>query len=302
MIIRALIFSTFIVALPASSWAAVIIKQSSAPTVGLSGYTTYTLTAETNTGSIQGFDFASLSSYGFFGSMNQVNPFALPTIFNDNNALFAVVGADVSQDSQFKFRSSDLTVPAGFASESTSSLRAVFAASAPLGTNVPFVQLTVPNAAAGVINFAGQIQTVLNGAVTNNDVSSTFCLSCIPPQIVDAVINNVDPNNPGFVEHTVQFNGLAGTLSGFAFDSFVAAPGSSGTGPAIPATLNTSTRKFNWNTIGSPLGTYKWTFNATNNYGFDTGSITVNVTVPEPTIAVLLGLAFVGCLSIIRRR
>jgi hypothetical protein len=153
--------------------AGVIISASGTPTVGLAGYTTYTLTAATNDGSqIQGFDFASLPAYGFFGTMNQLNPAGAATIFADNNAFIPFIpGFDYSQDSQFKFFSSNLTIPAGFASESNTQLRAVFAASAPLGTSVPFVQLAIPNAAAGSVSFVGQIQTVVGSSVTNVDVS-----------------------------------------------------------------------------------------------------------------------------------
>lgn len=172
--LRNTFFATLaVLTVAASSQAAIIIKQTSAPTVGLAGYTTFTLTAETDTGSIQGFDFASQPTYGFFGSMNQVNPFTLPTIFMDNNATFAAVSTDVSADSQFKFQSGQLTIPAGFASESTSQLRAVFAAGAPLGTSVAFVQLAVPNAAAAVVNYVGQIQVTTGSNVVNVDVAGS---------------------------------------------------------------------------------------------------------------------------------
>jgi hypothetical protein len=50
------------------SQAAVNITQSSVPTVGLAGYHTHTLTANTDDGSqIQGFDFGSQPSFGFLG-------------------------------------------------------------------------------------------------------------------------------------------------------------------------------------------------------------------------------------------
>lgn len=282
--------------------AAVIITSSGAPTVGLPNYTTYTLTATTDIGQIQGFDFASQPAYGLFGSMNQVNPAGIATIFTDANAFFPFVSADVSQDSQFKFASSAVTVPAGFASESATSLRAVFAASAPLGASVPFAQLAIPNS-SGNFNYVGQIQTVLGGIVTDVNVAGTNCLGCIPPQIVDATINNLDANNPGVVNHTVQLvTPVSASLSNFAFDSFVPSPGGFGTGPATPATFNTSTRKFNWNTVGSPLGTYKWTLTATNNFGFDNGSITVNVTVPEPASVGLLCVALFSLASCVPKR
>jgi len=151
--LRNTFFTTLaVLSLAASSEAGVIISQSSSPTIGKAGYSTVTLTATTNDGSqIQGFDFASLPAYGFFGSMNQVNPGGNPTIFQDSNSFFSFVGADVTQDSQFKFLSSNLTVPSGFASESATQLRAVFAASAPMGTSVPFVQLAIPDALLGTV-------------------------------------------------------------------------------------------------------------------------------------------------------
>jgi hypothetical protein len=164
--------------------AGVIITETIAPTIGKPGYRTYTVTATTNDGSqIQGFDFASLPTYGCFGLMNQVNPAGSSTIFEDSNSFFSFVGADVSQDSQFLFLSSNLTVPSGFASESGTQLRAVFAASSPLGTSVPFAQFA---ATVGSIEVIGQIQTVVGSRVTNNDVE--FLAAFIPePSLVSLV-------------------------------------------------------------------------------------------------------------------
>jgi hypothetical protein len=65
---------------------ALTLSVSSAPTTNLSGYTTDTLTVTDSdpTEKLVGFNFAG-PNYGFFGPMNQVNPFGLPTIFSDNN-------------------------------------------------------------------------------------------------------------------------------------------------------------------------------------------------------------------------
>jgi hypothetical protein len=160
------------VVLAAPSQAGVIVTQSSTPTLLLAGYTTWTLTATTDDGSaIVGFDFASQPEYGFFGPMNQLNPAGLHTIFQDANGFIPFVpNWDWSQDSQFKFNSNTLTVPAGFASESNSQLRAVFASATGWGTSVPFVQLAIPDAAAATVTFAGQVQTQLGSAnpVDNN--------------------------------------------------------------------------------------------------------------------------------------
>ena len=295
-----------VLVLAACSQAGVIITSQGVPTVGLSGYTTYTLTATTNDGSqILGFDFASQSTYGFFGTLNQLNPAGLPTIFQDNNAFIPFFsGWDISQDSQFKFVSTNVTVPAGFSSESSSQLRAIFAAPAPLGTSVPFVQIVTNG---GGITFTGQVQTVIGSVVTDNNVSgiAQTCLDCSPPHVTDETIDNVNANIPGSIHHQIQVSALNSLImiGSFQFDSYAPAPGVSGTGPAIPAALDNtdaSTYFFNWNTIGSPLGTYKWTFTAYAGGFSDDGSLTVRITaVPEPGTLVLCVISF--CWSRMRR-
>jgi hypothetical protein len=164
------------IAAASSSQAGVIITRSDAPTVGLPGFTTVTLTATTDNGSqLRGFDFASLPAYGFFGPMNQVNPAGTATVFADNNSFFPFVGADVSQDSQFKFFTNQVTVPAGFSSESNSKLRAIFASGVALGTSLAFVQLAIPDAAVATVNYLGQIQTTLGSAnPIDNNVSGSI--------------------------------------------------------------------------------------------------------------------------------
>lgn len=294
----ALIFSASVV----SARAGVFVTMTSVPTVNLPNYTTYTLTAQSNDGAdIPGFDFASQPTYGFFGAMNQVNPAGLATVFTDNNAVITALGGNVSQDSQFKFNSSAVVVPGGFASESSVHLRAIFASGVPLGTSVPFAQFALPN--GGDFSFKGQIVTWLRPAEpVENDVLFFSCLTgpCgSPPQMVDDIINNVNPNVPGLLTHTISASQIA-ALSNFKFDSYVPAPGFSGTGPATPATLNLSTREFRWNTVGSAPGTYKWTMTAGNTVGFDNGSLTVNV-IPEPATYSLVGLPLIA-LAFIRRR
>lgn len=147
------------------SQAQVYITYDASPTVGLAGYTTWTLKASTYDGrKIVGFDFASQPYYGFgfFGPMNQVNPAGVPTIFQDANIFFWYVGADVSQDSQFLFNTSAVVVPAGFASESSRELRAVIYSETSLGTtNVPFVQVVIPD--DSVVSFHGTVTVSQRG-------------------------------------------------------------------------------------------------------------------------------------------
>jgi hypothetical protein len=134
---------------------------------------------------------------------------------------------------------------------------------------------------------------------------SLDCLACVPPVAGDDVIDNVNANVPGLVERqlTIQSYPIGGavTLSNFAFNSFTPPPGGSGAGPANPASLDSATQKFTWNTVGSPLGSYKWTYTAQNSFGSDSGSITVNITIPESATCSLAGLTLVG-LGFVRRR
>jgi hypothetical protein len=82
--------------------AAVVVTATSVPTTGLSGFETWTVRAASDGMAINGIDIS------FDGAMNQVNPFGLASIFQDNNGTFVAVGANASQDSQFLFTSSQV--------------------------------------------------------------------------------------------------------------------------------------------------------------------------------------------------
>jgi len=154
------------------------ISISSAPTVGLAGMTTYTLTGTAAAGEkVVGFDFVGGGgAYGITGPLNQVNPFSLPTVFNDNNTLFVPAGKDVSQDSQFLVKSTD-----GIAitpSESANALKGAFAflpANLPAGNSLAFVQLVSDNPTA--VHYNGTL-TIRNQA--GEDRLETFEGSLIP--------------------------------------------------------------------------------------------------------------------------
>ena len=86
----------------ASANAAVLITSTGTPTTDLPGYTTWTVSATSDSGSINGIDIT------FAGAMNQVNPFGLATTFSNNNGAISGTGGHVSQDSQFLFHSGDI--------------------------------------------------------------------------------------------------------------------------------------------------------------------------------------------------
>lgn len=97
------------------------------PTPGLPGFLTYTIMAASPvaTDKVIGFDFlGGGGSYGITGNLNQVNPASLPTVFNDYDPLFPIIGAEPAQDTRFLVKSSDgiVLIP----SESSTSLKAAF--------------------------------------------------------------------------------------------------------------------------------------------------------------------------------
>jgi hypothetical protein len=111
-------------------------------------------------------------------------------------------------------------------------------------------------------------------AGTFNLLLNFFCEQCGPPVVADKVFNDVNASDPGSVAYTFTpgFYG-ANSWSGLTFVS--------GPTPTVPATFDAATQQFNWTTIGSPIGSYKWSVQATNGYGSDTGFVTVNITVPN---------------------
>ena len=142
-----------------SSRAAIMTSKASSPTVGLPGFSTWTLTAEAGAGEkIIGFDFSGGGgTYGLLGPMNQVNPVGQPTVFQDNNAFFPFVPADVSADAQFRVLSTK-----GIAinpSESANSLKAAFNYNAAnigdAAQSWTFVQ--VPISGLNMVNFRGTL-------------------------------------------------------------------------------------------------------------------------------------------------
>ena len=83
----------------------------------------------------------------FTGTMNQINPFGISSIFQ-NNMLFGFFGASVDQDSQFSFSHTDLLVAKQ--EENGSRLHAAFAITSEGDTgasSVDFAHIVIPNGA-----------------------------------------------------------------------------------------------------------------------------------------------------------
>ena len=157
-----------------------------------------------------------------------------------------------------------------------------------------------------IIDYSHSAVLYYNAADFNSQDQASLGLSaCLPeichaPTVQDVDVNNVVANDPGLLTLTMSLVPppplITLTWSNLIFDSYVPAGGASGTGPATPATL--SGNQFSWNTVGSPLGTYKWLVTASNALGFSRGSITVHITaVPEPATLSLLGFALAAICS-----
>jgi len=152
MLLRAFCGWAVLLAGIGSAQAAILVTAASQPTPGLSGYTTWTVNLST--------DFDQLSTIDAkFNSpvMNQVNPLGFPTIFQDNNALFGFVGANVLQDSQFLFNTTTdslLVVPAPTTSEGPTKLTSAFTGFSPF-VSKNIAQLVIPTANELTYNIVG---------------------------------------------------------------------------------------------------------------------------------------------------
>ena len=126
-----------------------------APTIGLTGFDTYRITATSDLGNIVCFDFSQESSYGISGPMNQVNPYGQATLFPNLNPLFGA--SDPSQDTQFLLDNND--VLSMFMAESDTFLHGVFALigdkQRTIGNSVPFLQLAT--SASSAVNLTGSV-------------------------------------------------------------------------------------------------------------------------------------------------
>ncbi|HEX2476823.1 MAG TPA: hypothetical protein VHK01_18865 [Lacipirellulaceae bacterium] len=159
--------------------AQIIFSTMSEPTPGLPGYYTWTVRAHSSH-PMQGFDFAGDGSNdpatgkGFFGAMNQVNPFGQSTVYSDNNAILNQFPTPdpnrYKTDSQFTVRAGDVVVPAGFAEEGPNILQGIWAHSAPVGTSFDIAQIVAIRFTANV-PFRGTISTLEGTTIVENNVS-----------------------------------------------------------------------------------------------------------------------------------
>jgi PEP-CTERM motif len=167
--------------LAGASQASIIINQAKSASA-TPGYSLWTLTAVSTdqADTILGFDFAGdpanndpATGLGFFGTMGQVNPFTQSTVFQDNNSIITGTGRNTNEDSQFMVSTTTpgVVVPSGFAEESGTLLQGTWAYADPQGLSVPFVQLAIPDAAAGTVSFKGIVLVGASGQGRNVSVA-----------------------------------------------------------------------------------------------------------------------------------
>jgi hypothetical protein len=153
---------------------------------------------------------------------------------------------------------------------------------------------------AGVTQITSAVFTVFSNAsgassATTTSILGPACLDC-QPFVTGKTFDNVNASDPGSVAYTFTGTTYFGpnTWGGFTYVS--------GPTPAVPATFDPATQKFNWNTVGSTTGSYKWSIQASNTYGPGTGYVIVNINIPEPATLSLVGIGMVGGVRLIRSR
>jgi hypothetical protein len=285
---NAFVVMSTLLLLSTPSRAAILITQTSEPTPGLSDYTTWTLTATSDVPGeyILAMDWAGEPSnndpatgFGFFGMMNQVNPFGIPTIFSDNNLLIDIIGGERKQDSQFLVNGNQVLIPSGYAQEGPDILQAVWGWLVSPGLSVPFAQLAIPDAAQ--VNYRGVINVERGGIGVGEAVSGTLGIPNMPPVAHDAEIGT---NNAAIVHHLFT---ATDDQPGLTWSNLTRIAGST---PILAPTL-TPEGQFTWHLLGSlsgPLhGPYIWEATVTDARGLtDTARLTVRWT-PEPSTGLL---------------
>jgi hypothetical protein len=160
--------------------------------------------------------------------------------------------------------------------------------------------------ASGIATIAATIQQITTGPCdVDCPPAGIPVVGNLGPLTGDMSLN--PPNSPTIVAGLVPATDdqLPGTPLAW---EFVGAP----TGPGVPKkapTLNPTSGQFSWDVDGSKGGQYVFTVRATDSFPAsqggpfsDTGTVMVNVIVPEPMAFALVGLAIVGVVGFTRRR
>lgn len=164
------------------------------PAVGLPGFSIHTLSAETDLGTIRGFDvgfgddFSKLNKdNGIFGPLNQNTVLQDESVFrSDLDCLVCNLAAGtVENDSHFLFRREELLILA--AAETDEYLRAVFVFSTTNGPGavrdvpLPFAQVVIPDVLAEDVTLKGEVAVrVASGELLSAAIEGVIAPATVP--------------------------------------------------------------------------------------------------------------------------
>ncbi|WP_442484649.1 PEP-CTERM sorting domain-containing protein [Aeoliella sp. SH292] len=275
--------------------AAVLITATSVPTPGLAGFETWTVRVISDGLPINGIDIS------FNGPMNQVNPFGLPTIFQDNNATFAAVGANVLQDSQFLWTSGQ--VLSLNTSESPTKLAGAFTNLAPLnvGNAIEFAQLVVP--IGGSIGFTAGIDagTGISIPIVGHWIPSNPIAVGIPVSGSSISLQGAFDNGTGLLADAITlFNDNPETNTPLSITSLVISNDAEGLFSATFDGLSIDLGLDIAKAIAGPGRNVSALLTVNTNGGVLTYNL--GAAVPEPSTVALSALALVGLVGFARRK
>jgi hypothetical protein len=160
----------------------------------------------------------------------------------------------------------------------------------------PTVDLTTP-AASGGTSVQYWTDANLTSFASATQLAPYHACSC-GITIFDGNITNVNANNPGFVNYTFTvIQDLPSTPNFVPMTWDIISQGY----PAQPATIDSATSTFHWNTINAPPGTYTWSVRASAEGYSGAGYLHVTI-IPEPTTLALVVTVLPGLINVGRRR
>ncbi|WP_442484648.1 PEP-CTERM sorting domain-containing protein [Aeoliella sp. SH292] len=279
--------------------AAVVVTATSAPTTGLSGFETWTVRAASDGMAINGIDIS------FDGAMNQVNPFGLASIFQDNNGTFVAVGANASQDSQFLFTSSQ--VLSLNTSESATKLAGALTNLAALNTAnaINFAQIVIPVGGSVAFTAGFDAGTGVSIPVTGNIGGGGGAVDPVaignPVSGSSISLQGAFEDGTGLLENAIVLtNGEPGSDPALAITSLVISNDAEGLFSATFDGLSIDLGLDIAKAIAGPGRNVSALLTVNTNGGVLTYNL--GAAVPEPSTVALSALALVGLVGFARRK